>query len=90
LTDRIHHTLQFEPAQERDIRSVENWVDGTGCLDRQETAYLSVHRDLIQLAPSADSAITKLESWVEDALIRFYKSFRQVNQRMKNKSEYLF
>jgi hypothetical protein len=53
-------------------------VNGTGCLSREETAYLEHDRDLICLAPSGDSAIGQLEIWVEDKIIRFYRGFREV------------
>jgi hypothetical protein len=58
----IHRTLCFDPAQPRDVLSLRNWVNGTGCLDRKETAYLAQYRELVNLAPSGDSATIQLES----------------------------
>jgi hypothetical protein len=85
FNERIHRTLCFDPAQPRDVLSLRNWVNGTGCLDRKETAYLAQYRELVNLAPSGDSATIQLESWVEDKLIRFYEGFRQVGMNsLKN------
>ena len=70
--------LRFNPAPARDVLSLQNWVDGTGNLSRDETAYLENERELISLDPSSDSAIKKLENWVEDQLIRRCKGFRAV------------
>lgn len=70
--------LGYSPAQQRDIASLQNWLDGTGCLARAETEYLTYYRELASLAPAYDSAVVHLEAWVEDKLIRFYRGFRKV------------
>ena len=72
--------LNFGPAQRRDIESLQNWLDGTGCLAREETAYLTHHQELVFLAPAGDNAVLQLEAWVEDKLIRFYRGFRKVRE----------
>jgi hypothetical protein len=72
--------LNFGPAQRRDVESLQNWLDGTGCLAREETAYLTHHRELVSLAPAGDNAVLQLEAWVEDKLIRFYRGFRKVRE----------
>ena len=71
--------LSFGPAQQRDIESLQNWLSGTGCLAREETAYLK-YRELICLASTGDGAIVQLETWVETLLIRFYSGFRKVRE----------
>ena len=73
--------LSFGPAQRRDVESLQNWLDGTGCLAREETAYLAHRRELVSLAPVADSAVVQLEAWVEDKLIRFCRGFRRVREK---------
>lgn len=70
--------LSFGLAGERDVESLHNWLEGTGCLAREETAYLMHDQDLISLAPTGDSAVLQLETWVEDKMIRFYHRFRNV------------
>lgn len=39
----------------------------------------------MSLAPVADSAMLQLESWVEDALIRFWPSFQKVELGVRRK-----
>jgi hypothetical protein len=73
--------LSFGPAQQRDIKSLQNWLDNTGYLAREERAYLAHHRDLVSLAPMGDSAIVQLEAWVEDKFIRLWRDFRKVRER---------
>lgn len=72
--------LNLGSAQRRDVESLQNWLNGTGCLAREETTYLA-YRDLASLASAGDSAITQLEAWVEAKLIRYYGGFRKVTQR---------
>jgi hypothetical protein len=46
--------LSYEAAKPRDISSLQNWVDGNGCIAREETAYLARHKDLLSVV-SADA-----------------------------------
>jgi hypothetical protein len=68
--------LNFGPARERDVESLQNWLDGTGCLAREERAYLTHYRELVSLAPTGDSAIVQLEAWVENKFIGLWPEFR--------------
>ncbi|KAK3391098.1 hypothetical protein B0H63DRAFT_467254 [Podospora didyma] len=78
FAERTARMLGFGPAHKRDIESLQNWVDGMGCIARQETAYLSQGQDeLACLAPESDQALLQLETWVEDKLVRFYPGFRK-------------
>jgi hypothetical protein len=70
--------MSLNKAPSRDIINLQNWVDGTGSLARDETDFLGDRNELVSLAPDSDSAIAKLEFWLEDNLIRFYRGFRQV------------
>lgn len=72
--------LSLDPAKHRDIESLQNWLNGTGCLAREESAYRMHDRDLVSLGSCSDSALLQLETWVEDKLIRFYRGFRQVRE----------
>jgi len=69
--------MGLKKAPAYDTRNLQNWVIGTGSLDRDETCYLG-HGDLVSLVPPDDNATARLESWVENALIWSYKGFRQV------------
>lgn len=70
--------LRFEAAALLDVSSLQNWVNGNGCMAREETAFLTCCNDLLCLAPAGDDAVAQLRSWVPDKLIRFYKGFREV------------
>lgn len=62
----------------RDILSMQNWVENTGCLSRAETAYLWKEDDLILGGYAADDTERTLEGPIEDAIIRFRKFLRMV------------
>ena len=78
LVERNQRMLGFEVAKPRDVLSLQNWVNGNACLAREETAYLTRCKDLLCVASSNDSAVTRLEAWVEDNLICFYRGLREV------------
>jgi hypothetical protein len=73
--------LSFGPPQQRDVKNLQNWLDNTGYLAREERAYLTHHRELVSLAPVGDSAIVQLEAWVEDKFIRLWRDFGKVRER---------
>ncbi|KAA6413164.1 MAG: hypothetical protein FRX48_02908 [Lasallia pustulata] len=77
LVERNQRMLGFEVAKPRDVLSLQNWVNGNACLAREETAYLTRCKDLLCVASSNDSAVTRLEAWVEDNLICFYRGLRE-------------
>ncbi|KAI0852640.1 hypothetical protein F5Y00DRAFT_258490 [Daldinia vernicosa] len=81
LVERTSRILSLHSADRRDITSLQNWVQGTGCLARDETAYLSCRRELVSLAPVTDSGIQQLETWVEDKLVRLLHRFRRTGAR---------
>jgi hypothetical protein len=58
--------MSVPESNERDIRSLRNWAQGTASLARQETSYLERRDDLVNLTGSADDAITRMEVKVED------------------------
>lgn len=72
--------LQFEGAGARDVTSLQNWLDGNGCIARDETAYLDHDRDLFSLAPTTDNAMVRFEAWVEDRLMQCLPGFRSVSR----------
>ncbi|KAK6831667.1 hypothetical protein RU639_002681 [Aspergillus parasiticus] len=75
--ERTRRTLALGPPSERDTQALQNWLDGTGMIAREERAYLAHSRDLVTLAPADDTAMTHLETWIEDQLIRYYRGFRK-------------
>ena len=64
--ERTRRINDFGPACPRDIESLNNWLESAGSLAREETAYLAHSHELISLAPTGDSAMMQLETWVED------------------------
>ncbi|KIW80557.1 hypothetical protein Z517_07173 [Fonsecaea pedrosoi CBS 271.37] len=76
LAERTHKMLSLPSAEQRDVESLQMWLDGNRCLARKETAYLAQDKELVSLAPVTDRGIMQLEAWVEDMLIRFYRGFR--------------
>jgi hypothetical protein len=71
--------LRLQPADGRDIASLQNWVKATGCLAREETAYLAYRSDLVSLAPVVDGTILQFETWVEKTLVKYWQGFRNVS-----------
>ena len=57
--------------------SLQNWVDGTGYLARDETAYFG-HHEVISLVPVRDNGALKLEIWVEDKLIQWWPRVSEI------------
>ena len=78
FVERTSRILRLQSAEGRDIASLQNWVEATGCLAREETAYLGFHSDLASLAPTGDGAVLQLETWVEDKLLQYWQGFRNV------------
>lgn len=70
--------LGFEDAKPRAVLSLQNWVDGNACIAREETKYLTQGNELLCVASPHDGAMTRLEDWVADKLIRFCKGFYKV------------
>lgn len=66
----------------RDVVSLQNWVEGTGCLASDETEYLSHSEELITLAATSDNASRQLEAWVESRLFAYFPWFCKVSPRL--------
>jgi len=79
--------LSYTRANPREVESLQNWLEGTGCIDEDETSYLERRGDLVSLASSHDHAMKRLEDWVEDRLVQHYKGFRAVRDSKMNKVE---
>jgi len=54
--------LTLPTAKRQDIRSLQNWVEGTGSIARGEATYLQCDEDLFNLAGIEDSAISRIET----------------------------
>ncbi|KAK4690873.1 hypothetical protein P7C71_g6014, partial [Lecanoromycetidae sp. Uapishka_2] len=82
LVERSHRISSLESAKQRDIASLRNWIAGTACVAREETAYLSHPSDLINISSPKDHASDRLETLLEESLMRFWKGFRGVVVRL--------
>jgi hypothetical protein len=71
--------LDSEFAKPRDVRSLQNWVNGNGCLSWEETEYLTHCNDLRSIAPLEDGAAARFEAWVEDSLVRLWGKRQNVS-----------
>jgi hypothetical protein len=78
LVERNFRMFRYELARPRDVLSLQNWVDGNACLARAETEYLEHASDLLCVSAAIEGGGTRLESWVEDCLIRGCKFLRRV------------
>ena len=66
MLDQSRKSLAMPTSRCRDVQNLKRWLDGTGCLDRQESAYLEHEHDLGNLADPLDNSVVYTESIVED------------------------
>lgn len=78
MIERNHRILGFEAAKPRDVLNLQNWVNGNGCIAREETAYLERYKELLSVSSLDDHAITWLEILVGGILVRLSKCFGKV------------
>lgn len=70
LVERTDKALKREDASVHSINNLQNWVDGSACLARDETEYLSQTGDLMGIASTKDNKISsRLQKSVEDSII---------------------
>jgi hypothetical protein len=69
MVERNYKILAHEGARQQDITSLENWVEGTGCLSREETRYLAANDDLLCAATTNDRLLVRLELLLESIII---------------------
>jgi hypothetical protein len=70
--------LSSDAAKPRDVRNLQNWVNGNGCLSWEESEYLTHCNDLRGLVPVEDGAATRFEAWVEDRVVWSLKKYQKV------------
>jgi hypothetical protein len=68
LIERNHRTFAYEAASPQLVSSLQNWLNGNGCIARAETAYLDSD-ELISMASTDDTVMTWLEALVDKALL---------------------
>jgi hypothetical protein len=86
---RNHRMSGLDGAESRPIENLQNWVEGTGCISRAESAYLyQPPEELLNTQSRDDSAMVGLEANVAERLVRirdyFFKSSRPSISRDSN------
>lgn len=71
LVERTDRALRREDASIHSISNLQNWVNDSASLARDETAYLAKAGDLMTLSPMRSNGIpSQLERLIENILIR--------------------
>jgi hypothetical protein len=73
LLDRSQKVLLFESPLPLHVSSIENWLEGNGCIARDETKFLDHEDDLLTIAPVEDGVLRWLELLVSASLAFFRK-----------------
>jgi hypothetical protein len=79
MIERSYRVFALPDAPERDIGSIQNWIEGTGCIARDESAFLEKENDLFNLASPRDYAIANLEPVIETIVMYFCKWLKKVS-----------
>lgn len=80
LIERNCRMLGREAALPREVANLTNWVNGTGCIARAETAYLACGKDLARVTTAEDVPLFWLEIIAGNVLVLFRKCFFRVRQ----------
>ncbi|KAH9880615.1 hypothetical protein IAQ61_000909 [Plenodomus lingam] len=76
LIERNHQILALDPAEDRDVSSIRNWLNANGCMARDEVKYLDHTSDLTSVVASHDATMLTFEAWLERTLLRLWKGLR--------------
>jgi len=80
LVERSARVARLTQAQRRDVEGLRKWVDGNGCIAREESRYLGHGGDLFTFSSEDEDPLSRLERSVEDALVPFFRSYYKVDQ----------
>lgn len=79
LLQRNSKAFSYSKATIRDVRSLRRWVEGTGCLARDETTFLDHQEDLVNIVGPFDHAAVQVEPLVEESLVYLASLFHVVS-----------
>jgi hypothetical protein len=79
MIERNCRVFALQDAPKRDIGSIQNWIEGTGCIARDESAFLEKENDIVNLASPRDYAIANLEPVIETIVMYFCKWLKKVS-----------
>lgn len=74
-----YQCFRLQNPAERDVTSLRNWLHGTRCIDREETAFLDKGADLANLASPHDEAIASLEPLIQWCVIQMCRLLKKVS-----------
>lgn len=80
LVERSARVFRYTQARRWDIEGLKKWVEGNGCIAKEESRYLGYGKDLFTFS-SEDDPLSRLERSVENALVPFLRSYYKVSQR---------
>ncbi|GAW17828.1 hypothetical protein ANO14919_072950 [Xylariales sp. No.14919] len=87
LLARTREALNAKTAYRRDVASLRDWINDSGCLSRDESKYLEKN-DLISLVSSEQGVLESMSAAVEDLIIwissRTRWNFRTPHSRDSN------
>ncbi|KAF1941275.1 hypothetical protein EJ02DRAFT_348290, partial [Clathrospora elynae] len=73
-----HRAMRLPDADPRDVNSIKNWMDGTGCIAPAKSEFLERRDDLANLGGTLDSAVNYIEIVVEKLAFRLAAHIRKV------------
>lgn len=74
LVERSARVFRYTQARRWDIEGLKKWVEGNGCIAKEESRYLGYGKDLFTFS-SEDDPLSRLERSVENALVPFLRSY---------------
>lgn len=79
LVERSARVASYTQTQERDVEGLRKWVDGNGCIAKEESRYLGHGKDLFTFSSEDEDPLSRLERSVEDALVSFFRGYYKVS-----------
>lgn len=79
ILERNRRILAFDNPRKKDVVNIQNWVENTSSLAREETAYLLQPKDLMTILSPQDAALARLTPLLEGFMRTLYRVFRKVS-----------
>ncbi len=78
ILDGNRRIVAFDNPRKQDILNMQNWVENTSSLARDETAYLFEPKDLMTILSPQDAALAHLTPLLEGFMLALYKLLKKV------------
>lgn len=79
MLERSRRVFVFDSPGKSDITNLQNWVDNTSSLARDETAYLLQPDNLMTIYSPQDYALSRLSPLLERLMRAVYRLFKKVS-----------